>query len=178
MDGFLCCLSSGSIKDGRVGFLPLTQFVCSYETERYIKYLERVCEKRKFYPHYSISEERDHVSVQENMKLYDLYISKIEDSIFSKRPGVSAENLMSKKAAFAKLPIDIQCSALLKMQMLFARQPNPIDLSDLDLSKNAFKARRSMYLSGWKKEYTDIRIVDMSASGLFESRSGNLLELL
>ena len=178
LDGFLCCLSSGSIKDGRVGFLPLTQFVCSYETERYIKYLERVCEKRKFYPHYSISEERDHVSVQENMKLYDLYISKIEDSIFSKRPGVSAENLMSKKAAFAKLPIDIQCSALLKMQMLFARQPNPIDLSDLDLSKNAFKARRSMYLSGWKKEYTDIRIVDMSASGLFESRSGNLLELL
>ena len=178
LDGFLCCLSSGSIKDGRVGFLPLTQFVCSYETERYIKYLERVCEKRKFYPHYSISEEHDHVSVQENMKLYDLYISKIEDSIFSKRPGVSAENLMSKKAAFAKLPIDIQCSALLKMQMLFARQPNPIDLSDLDLSKNAFKARRSMYLSGWKKEYTDIRIVDMSASGLFESRSGNLLELL
>lgn len=35
LDGFLCCLSSGSIKDGRVGFLPLTQFVCSYETERY-----------------------------------------------------------------------------------------------------------------------------------------------
>ena len=25
LDGFLCCLSSGSIKDGRVGFLPLTQ---------------------------------------------------------------------------------------------------------------------------------------------------------
>ena len=86
--------------------------------------------------------------------------------------------MLRKIAAFAKLPIDIECSALLKMHMLFARQPNPIDLSDLELSKNAFKARRSMYLSGRKKEYKDIRIVDMSASGLFESRSGNLLELL
>lgn len=178
MDGFLCCLSSGSIKDGRVGFLPLTQFVCSYETERYIKYLEKVCEKGKFYPHYSISAEHDHVSIQENMQLYDLYISKIENTVFSKRPGISAESLISKRDVFEKLPINTQCIALNKIQMLFTRQPNAIDLSDLDLSKNAFKARRSMYLSGWKKDYTDVHIVDMSASGLFQSCSENLLELL
>ena len=178
LDGFLCCLSSGSIKDGRVGFLPLTQFVCDYETERYIKYLERVCEKKKSYPRYSISAEYDHVSAEENLRLYDLYISKLQNSVFVKRPGVSVENLISKRAVFAKLPIDIQCTALIKMQMLFVRQPNGIDLSDLGLSKTAFKARRSMYLSGWKKDYADVRIVDMSASGLFESRSGNLLELL
>lgn len=178
MDGFLCCLTSGSMKDGRVGFLPLTPFVCRYETERYIKYLERVCEKKKFYPHYSISAKYDYVSAEENLKLYDLYMSKLQNSVFAKRPGVSVENLINKRAAFAKLPIDVQCTALLKIQMLFTRQPNGVDLSDLGLSKTAFRARRSMYLSGWKKDYADVRIVDMSASGLFESRSGNLLELL
>ena len=112
------------------------------------------------------------------MQLYDLYISKIENTVFSKRPGISAESLISKRDVFEKLPINTQCIALNKIQMLFTRQPNAIDLSDLDLSKNAFKARRSMYLSGWKKDYTDVHIVDMSASGLFQSCSENLLELL
>ncbi len=133
MDGFLCCLSSGSIKDGRVGFLPLTPFVCSYETERYIKYLKSVCEKKKSYPLYSISAKFDHVSAEENRGLYDLYIRKLQNSVFARRPGVSVESLISKRAAFAKLPIDIQCAALLKVQMLFAQQPNGIDLSDLGL---------------------------------------------
>lgn len=33
-------------------------------------------------------------------------------------------------------------------------------------------------LAAWKKHYSDVRIVDTSASGLYEARSENLLELL
>ncbi len=183
LDGFLVCLSSGSIKDGRVGFLPLTQFICGYDTERYIKRIERIAEKKesikkKSMPNYIISPKFDGVSKEENLKLYDLYSDKLENSIFSKRPGVSVRALKEQRAVFAGLDLDAQCRALSKINLIFSRQPNGIDLSDIGLSSSAFKARRSMYLSGWKKEFSDLRIVDMSAAGLFVSRSENLLDLL
>lgn len=178
LDGFLVCLASGSVKDGRVGFLPLTQFVCGYETERYIKRLERVDEKVKAYPRYTASAEYDGVSAEQNAKLFDLYIEKLTDSVFSKRPGVNVAALAEKRDAFLALPLEQQCTSLLKMHMIFARQPNDVDLSDIGLGSRVFKSRKSMYLSGWKKEYGEVRIIDQSASGLFSSQSGNLLDLL
>ena len=33
-------------------------------------------------------------------------------------------------------------------------------------------------ISNWKKIYSDVRIIDRSASGLFEKRSDNLLDLI
>lgn len=36
----------------------------------------------------------------------------------------------------------------------------------------------SSKLSNWTKKYSDVRILDTSASGVFSTRSGNLLELL
>lgn len=36
----------------------------------------------------------------------------------------------------------------------------------------------SSTISNWKKNYTDVRIIDQSASGLWEKQSQNLLELL
>ena len=38
--------------------------------------------------------------------------------------------------------------------------------------------RISSSLSNWKKKYRDVRMIDRSAAGLFESTSENLLELL
>lgn len=178
LDDFLVCLASGSVKDGRVGFLPMTQFACSYEMERYIKRLERVVEKRKKSSEYVISAEYDGISSEKNIQLFDLYVEKLTSSVFAKRPGVAVETLAGKRDAFLSLPLEQQCDALLKIHMIFARQPNDIDLSDIGLGSHVFKARKSMYLSGWKKDYRDVRIIDQSASGLFVSQSENLLDLL
>ena len=38
--------------------------------------------------------------------------------------------------------------------------------------------RLNINISNWKKYYTDVRIIDRTASGLYEKRSDNLLELL
>ena len=38
--------------------------------------------------------------------------------------------------------------------------------------------RLSSALVNWKKAYSDVRIIDQSASGLFAAASMNLLELL
>ena len=52
------------------------------------------------------------------------------------------------------------------------------DLKNLGESSSSGITKLSLNLSNWKKSYTDVRIVDQSASGLYESLSENLLELL
>ena len=52
------------------------------------------------------------------------------------------------------------------------------DLKDLKESANSGIVALSMNLSNWKKNYADVRIVDQSASGLFEKISDNLMDLL
>ena len=45
-------------------------------------------------------------------------------------------------------------------------------------SKDEGILRLSLDISNWKKKYSDVRIIDRSASGLFEKRSDNLLDLI
>ena len=52
------------------------------------------------------------------------------------------------------------------------------DLKCFNESASSGITKLSMNLSNWKKNYTDVRIIDQSASGLFETVSDNLLDLL
>lgn len=178
LDGFPLCLTSGSVKDGRVGFLPMMQLVVDYPTQRYIKRLETFAEKRKQNAQYQLIPEFDKITAEENLKLYDLYSEKLENTLYSKRPGVTADALRKNREVFCKLDILSQVETLRKIHMIFVRQPGAIDLTGIGLSANSFKTRKRMYLSGWKKDYSDVRILDYAPSGLYVSKSGNLLELL
>jgi CRISPR-associated endonuclease Csn1 len=70
-----------------------------------------------------------------------------------------------------------QSYILLQIQGLFGRMKQA-DLKALRESSSSGITAPSLNLSNWKKLYTDVRIIDQSASGLFETVSGNLLELL
>ena len=52
------------------------------------------------------------------------------------------------------------------------------DLTSIGGVAKAGVATLSSTLSNWKKNYADVRIIDQSASGLFEKVSDNLLDLL
>ena len=68
-------------------------------------------------------------------------------------------------------------SVLLSILGLFGRA-NKADLSEIGGAPSAGVAALSSSISNWKKNYTDVRIVDRSASGLFETVSDNILDLL
>ena len=71
-----------------------------------------------------------------------------------------------------------QINVLLAIQGLFTRMKQA-DLKPLGESSNSGITKLSMNVSNWKKNYSDVRIVDSSASGLFETISEvNLLDLL
>ena len=95
------------------------------------------------------------------------------------------ERLKVHSEDFAKLNFFKQAYVLLQIQGVLGRI-KAADLKDLEgkqengkeKGKNSGIMSLSLNLSSWKKYYKDVRIIDRSASGLFEKVSENLLDLL
>ncbi|MBR4657202.1 MAG: type II CRISPR RNA-guided endonuclease Cas9 [Oscillospiraceae bacterium] len=179
LDGFRVNLTAGSIKDKRLTLLPMTPFLSDIKTERYVKCLESFGRRHQENPSLIISEEFDKITAEDNLALYELYQEKIENTIFTKRPGgiAAKEKIAALKESFKMLPLDKQVQALGSVHSVFGRAGNGIDFSLMGGGKTDCKTRKSLQLSNWT-EYKEIRLIDASPAGLHEKRSGNLLELL
>ena len=166
----------GTTGGTRVVLMNMMQLVVSPEIETYIKKLERLTEKHKQNENFVWDEKFDGVSLKENMSLYHLYIQKLSAWPYSTRPGNDkfVQALQSNAVAFEKLDVFEQAKDLLQIQGVLSRAV----LADINNVKETGKMTLAFNLSNWKKNYTDVRIVDQSASGLFETVSDNLMELL
>ena len=95
-----------------------------------------------------------------------------------KMPGARIVFQQENMDLFNSFTTEEQLSIL--YQMISYLKTNRTGTCDVSLLKDKAKAigdlRLSANLSNWN--YTDVRIVDQSASGLFESKSINLKELL
>lgn len=153
-------------------------FMTSRENEAYIRKLERFTEKRKTNQNLLADEIHDGISLRDNVALYELYLHKLTSWPFSTRPGNDnlVKQLRSHSGDFEKLSIYDQANILLQIQGLLG-SARAADLDLLIKKPQAGRAFLSMKLSNWKN-YTDVRIIDQSASGLFEKASANLMELL
>ena len=91
---------------------------------------------------------------------------------------VTYDILKKGEKAFKKLDMDTQVKVLLQMISVFGRNTSSCDLSAVGGKPKTATPTLSALLSNWKKNYHDVRIIDQSASGLFETKSDNLLDLL
>lgn len=144
----------------------------------YIKKLEKFVEKVEKNPKYIYDEVYDKVSKEDNEKLYNLYIEKYERSIYQKRMGSPKKILIEGREKFQALEIYKQCKLLLSIQKTFCRMSGGCDLEGIGGAKTTALTYIGTKISNWKKEYSDVRIIDPSPSGLWERKSENLLELL
>ncbi|MBQ1278760.1 MAG: hypothetical protein IIY07_08960 [Thermoguttaceae bacterium] len=101
----------------------------------------------------------------------------MQKSLYAKRPANPVDALVKGRENFEKLSVPDQADVLLQIQGLFGRAKNA-DLSSVDGAKGAGEATLSSSISNWKKNYTDVRIIDQSASGIYKTYSENLLDLL
>lgn len=161
----------------RFGVSVITPFKASFEDELYIKRLESFKEKQKKNPNIVCNEEHDGISAEKNIELYEYYIEKFQKYPYKYRPANPVDTLVNKKDKFKSLTSEIQIGLLLEIQGLFGRAIGA-NLKSLGGKEKTGKASLSIFVSNWKKNYTDVRIVDQSASGLFENVSENLLDLL
>lgn len=157
-------------------FSVFTPLIIGYEWEKYIKRIEKFCEKKRQNPAMIYSEKYDGVTASQNIGLYDILCEKLENSVYKKIPANPYNTLVKGRDLFANLDIFRQSLCLLQIVSVFGRISGS-DLSDIKGAPNSAVTTLSSSLSNWKKVYSKVCIVDTSASGIYRIASENLLEL-
>ena len=86
---------------------------------------------------------------------------------------------MSGREKFAKADVFEQAKCLMQILIVFGRISSGCDLQLIGgAGKAAAMSSFSAFMSNWKKNYSEVYMIDQTASGLYETRSANLLELL
>ena len=177
LDGFEVCLAG---KNGAsVIFRSITTPYHSPERIRYIKKIEGLAEKRKKNPSYIINEKYDGVSAVRNLEFFDYLVELMNGIVFSKIPGGELCVASGKRDDFSALSIQEQLTCLENMILyLKTNRSGGCNMECLKGKKAEGILVMNANISNWKKNYSDVRIIDRSASGLFEKRSDNLLDLI
>ena len=177
LDGFEVCIAGKSSGGSRVGLRSLMTLYIPREYVMYAKAVERACEKIKTEKNYVVDEKHDRISAEMNLKLYDELCKKINGETFSKMPSSGIGTDESARNIFANLSINAQLECISNILLyLKTNRAGACDMTSLSKSKAMGIIRLSSNISNWN--YSDIRIIDRSASGIFEKRSQNLKELL
>lgn len=173
-DGFKMCLA-GKGTSSTLSFNPMIPLALSGNDEVYIKRLFEYDRKITANPKYGYSKDWDKISVEDNMELYLRLAEKAGSRPYNLRPGMpEGSKLNEQKQKFAELELKNQVKTLLQLISLFGRSATTG--KDIDMGCGA--CRLSISMSNWTKYYAEVRIIDTTASGIFEKRSFNLLELV
>ena len=128
-----------------------------------------------------VNEQYDGIDYVMNEKLYKLFMDKMLSGPYRK-VGIIAklyDVLKNCRENFAELSLTEQTVALLAILTVFqAGRSSACDLSMIGGDKSAALYWLSAKLSNWQKTVNDVRLLDISASGLYVSKSPNLLEFL
>ncbi|MGN0573892.1 MAG: type II CRISPR RNA-guided endonuclease Cas9 [Acutalibacteraceae bacterium] len=179
LDGFKVCIAGIGGGGKCLVAQPVMQFSADKFWKFYLKKLEELVKKISANENHVYSEQFDKISKEKNIELYDIYLDKLENSIYSKRVNCPVEIVRKGRDKFVSLDIKNQSKALLNIQQIFGRLAGGIDLTAIGgAGKAAATVNFSSTISNWAKNYKDVRIIDSSASGLWEKESCNLLDLL
>ncbi len=179
LDGFRVCISGVSGGAKCLIAQPIMQFSSDNEWKEYLAKVERFAAKTGKNPKLIYDKDHDRVSAEKNEVLYDLYIDKLQNTIYRKRVNAPTKTLIDGREKFGRLEVPDQCKVLLNIHAVFGRLSSGTDLSLIGGSvRSAATVAFSASMSNWKKNYSDVRLIDQSPSGMWEVRSQNLLALL
>lgn len=179
LDGLRVCLS-GKANGGKILTLTShTTMVLNNEDTAYIKRLEAYQEKIKQKKSIQLSEKYDGICTTKNLEIFSILMNKASDTVLNKLPGNQAETIVKGKKLFEKASLEEQINCILQMIALYKTgRSGGCDITCIGGAKNAGVVSLSSHISNWKKYFNEVRIIDQSSAGLYESRSCNLLELL
>lgn len=129
----------------------------------------------------TIDEQYDKITKQQNVELYDFFVEKLQNFPYAtflllKR---ATKTLVAGRHMFLSMATQEQVSTLLNVLDLFTTgRTTGCDLRNVGGVEHAAAVPMAAKFSGYKGKYKAVRIVNVSASGLFQSESKNLLEYL
>ena len=180
VDGGLRFRLNGKGNNGKILLISLfSPLLVDSSMEEYIKHLESFCEKQAKNPKISYSAVYDKFTDKANVELYDTLLNKLQTGLFAKRPSTPREYLEKGRSMFIALRPDQQAKILLDIINSFGTGSGMgIDLSELGEAKKTAVTTISSNFSNWKKYFTTARLVYADSSGLHETKSANLLDLI
>ena len=180
LDGLRVCLSGKSSGGRQLGFTLHSSLVLTNRDIAYIKRLESYLVKKKDNKvNIVLDEMYDGITYDENIRIYELYSDKSCTPLFSRMPGNPKDTVTAGIDDFKQLSLADQVECLMEIVSLFKTNRSfKCNLEHIKGSKNGGSMLLSSNLSNWSKNYKDVRIIDQSPAGLYESKSCNLLELL
>ncbi len=178
LDGMPVTIRGKTNKGAQIIVASQLPLILPDQAEQYIKRLESFSTKKKANDKLRLNEKYDHISREQNVELYTLLSQKLKHSIFSKCPGSIARTVEDGYKKFSQLDPEDQIGCLMGIVSWFGSQSNGIDLTLIGGKAATGTKLINAKFSNLAKNIRDLRIVDTSASGLYVSRSENLLGLL
>ena len=152
--------------------------VLGEEWEAYVKKLEAWTAKSKKNNRLELDEDYDGITEEKNLDLYDVLSQKVTDGMYSIPFSAQVEVLKMGKKEFEMLNITDQVKLLNQLVLLLkSGRAGTADLSLIGGKSGAGLYVISMKLSNWKNYFEDVRLVDVSPSGIYQHVSDNLLDL-
>ncbi len=178
LDGLKMTISGKTSQGKQVVLRNLSPLVLGYEDEKYVKAIESLSEKLKLNENYYIDATHSVVSAEKNNALFKILLKKIAESCYKNCPGNIREAIKKGQKQFEGLSIKEQIAVLMNIIIWLGTGAGTCDLSLIGgLKKTGAKIASSKF-SNYQKNYSKVTVVDSSASGLFETRSDNILEML
>lgn len=178
LDGMPVTIRGKTNKGAQIIVASQLPLILPYQAGQYIKRLESFSTKKKANNKLRLNEKYDHISREQNVELYTLLSQKLKHSIFAKCPGSIARTVEDGYKKFSQLDPEDQIGCLMGIVSWFGSQSNGIDLTLIGGKAATGTKLINAKFSNLAKNIRDLRIVDTSASGLYVSRSENLLGLL
>lgn len=139
------------------------QLILDKNTSKYIKKIENYKYKLDENKDYQINI-FDKLSKEENIKLFDLFVDKFENSIYKNRVNIKLKEIKLARPKFEHLSIEEQIKTLTQMLILFGRENNAVNLEYIGLPKNTGKTKINKKINN-----KDIKIINQSITGLYET---------
>ncbi|MFQ9147679.1 MAG: type II CRISPR RNA-guided endonuclease Cas9 [Eubacteriales bacterium] len=176
-DGLRMLITSKTNGGKGIGVSVMSPLIFNNDKTNYLKRLESYSNKKDKNDKLRVDSTFDKITKEENEALYDTYCDKLRSTPYNKRPNNPLPLLEKSRAKFEILDVDEQVVCLMEIHGLFSGDGRA-NLKAIEGGKAVGVTTLNAILSNWKKYYTDVRLIDTSASGLFESMTDNLLELL
>ena len=179
IDGLMFNIRSSKGIEKRLGVSLATSNYLPFNWEQYVKKLDSFSEKCKKNTEVRYDEKYDIISRQSNLELFDLLVNKLQSRPFENIPTNPINSIVKGRMIFTELDIDKQVYVLLQiLSVLKTCRTMDCDLELIGGAKNSAAARKDLSYTSLKKKHKDVRIIDISASGLFRKESPNLLDLV
>lgn len=141
------------------------QFWVKVEDEKYLKKVEKFANRRLKNKKTSVTS-HDNITIEENIRMYDLFLEKFENSIYQYRPNEQSKTLKKGREQFCSLNIEQQCEVLFNMMGLFSTNNSEANLKLIGGGESSGSIRISRDIS---KQQSAL-LIHQSPTGLFETK--------